>query len=295
MLIYHKIFLDAHSELGLDKIPKGWCIHHINGNHYDNTPDNLQLMTRSDHAVLHHIGGKNHMYGKRHTEESRRKMSNALMGNTNNLDSKYSEESKKKLSESHKGLISGNKGHKHTEETKKKISDAHKGKKYHLGKKCSEESRKRMSDARKGMTSTFLGKHHTEESKRKLSESHMGKIPSMKGKHFSEEVKQRMSKPPSFLGKNHTEEAKKRMSESKIGINKSDETKQKISAAKKGNSFGRRVNQDMIDDVVMGIAKKDFCAKHNVSHRIYYTIKQTQIRCNGSITVQDYLETGYKT
>lgn len=50
---------------------------------------------------------------------------------------------------------------KHTEETRKKMSKSHKG------KHPSEESRKRMSKAQKG-------RHHPEEAKRKMSETHKG-------------------------------------------------------------------------------------------------------------------------
>lgn len=43
-------------------------VHHKNGNRQDNSIDNLQLLTRSEHIPIHHIGRKN-------TEESKRLMS----------------------------------------------------------------------------------------------------------------------------------------------------------------------------------------------------------------------------
>lgn len=56
-------------------------------------------------------GEKNPMYGKKHTDESRKKMSAALTGK------KHSEESKRKMSESRKGK-------KFSEEHKRKMSEA---------------------------------------------------------------------------------------------------------------------------------------------------------------------------
>jgi len=75
-------------------------------------------------------GTNNHMYGKKHSEQSRNKMSKAHKGK------KHSEETRKKITEA-------NKRRKHSEETKKKIGKAHKG------KKISEEHRKKTSEYNK--------------------------------------------------------------------------------------------------------------------------------------------------
>lgn len=62
-------------------------------------------------------------------------------------------------------------GRKQTEETRKKISEAHKGKiPWNKGKKFSEESKKKMSKVQKGRKR----KPHSEETKKKMSESHIG-------------------------------------------------------------------------------------------------------------------------
>ena len=68
---------------------------------------------------------------------------------------KHSEESKKKMSDSRKryyrdGNIPYNKGVLMTEETKKKISLGKMGQKNHLGFRQSEEARRRMSERQKG-------------------------------------------------------------------------------------------------------------------------------------------------
>ena len=107
---------------------------------------------------------------------------------------KLSEETKRRISESHKGKSSGYKGHKHTDEVKRKMSEAHKG------HKLSEETKRRISEARKG-------KSFSEEHKRKMSESHKGIT--------------------------HSEEAKRKISEARKGITHSEEAKRKISEARR--------------------------------------------------------------
>ncbi len=106
------------------------------------------------------FSGKNHpRYGKSHTEESR-----------------------KKLSESHKGQIPWNKGKTgiYSEETRKKISDAHKGNEYNKGKRHSDESKQKMSKTKIGKEPWNKGKKlgsNPEQSKRMK-----GNIPWNKGK-----------------------------------------------------------------------------------------------------------------
>ena len=76
-------------------------------------------------------GDKSPMFGKKHTEETKRKMSEALLGKP------LSEETKKKLSEAHNGK-------KLSEETKKKIGEAN------IGKTLSEETKQKISEAQLG-------------------------------------------------------------------------------------------------------------------------------------------------
>ena len=81
-------------------------------------------------------GEKNPFYGKKHSEETKRKISEATKCENNPMYGKHhSEESKKKISEAHKG--------KHpSEETRKKLSEAKKN--------MSEETKKKLSEAAKG-------------------------------------------------------------------------------------------------------------------------------------------------
>lgn len=81
-----------------------------------------------------------------------------------NKGRKHSEETKKKISEALKGKESWWKGKHLTEETRMKISESNKG------KEMSEESRRKIREA-------HLGMKHTEESKRKMSEKQKNKKP----------------------------------------------------------------------------------------------------------------------
>ena len=104
------------------------------------------------------------------------------------LGYKFTEEQKKKLSESHKGEI-------FSEERKAKISASLKGKpslmKDRKRKPFSEETKKRMGKSKRGHKFN-LGKHHTEETKDKIRQWHLGRPSSNKGKCVSEEAKQKM-------------------------------------------------------------------------------------------------------
>jgi len=83
---------------------------------------------------------------------------------------KFSEEHKKNISKSHKGLLSGEKhplfGKHHSEETKQKIRMNN-----HLGKKASEETKLKMSESHKGRKAWNKGLKHSEETKKKIRES----------------------------------------------------------------------------------------------------------------------------
>ena len=104
--------------------------------------------------------------------------------NGGNSVGKFTDETKKKMSESHKGLVfsqehinnlrkarkgreSGFKGKKHTYETKRKMSEQRRG--------CNHPFY-----GKRGKDSPNYGKHHSEETKRKISEGNKGKIISQK-------------------------------------------------------------------------------------------------------------------
>lgn len=64
------------------------------------------------------VGDKNGMYGKKHTEEARKKQREASLGKH------PSDETRKKMSEAHSGQNNSMFGKTHSDETRKKISDA---------------------------------------------------------------------------------------------------------------------------------------------------------------------------
>ena len=146
--------------------------------------------------------GKSPMKGKKHTLESRRKMSNSRMG------IKYSAETLLKMSSS----AMGEKNH-------------------FYGKIHTLESRQKMSLSLKGMTAwnkgnpkhsqPMYGKIHSHDTIKKMSESHkenkngmFGRIPWNKGKTMpSPTLEQRRKNSESNKGKKDSEETKKLKSE----------------------------------------------------------------------------------
>ncbi len=114
--------------------------------------------------------------GFKHSEETRKKISNSKKG------SNFSEEHKKKIS-------IANKGRKLSEETKRKMSEWHKNlpKEKHsfFGKHLSEEHKKKIGEA----NSVILkGRKLSEEWKKKISKN---SACFWKGKHLSKEVKRK--------------------------------------------------------------------------------------------------------
>jgi hypothetical protein len=154
---------------------------------------------------------------------------------------KLSEETKKKLSQSRKNRV-------FTEETKRKIGKSKIGNTYMLGKKHTEESKKLMSEKAKRkfvseetkqkISESKKGTIISEETKIKLREKRKGRTPALGMKHTEEwkfQHSKKMLENSPFKGKKHTEESKKLISEKakgRVAPNKgkphSEETKQKI-------------------------------------------------------------------
>jgi hypothetical protein len=116
----------------------GYVIHHKDKNKLNDDISNLELMLNGEHTKIHWTG-------KKHSEETKKKISKNSVGNRGQ---KFSEEHKKKIS-------MANIGKKRSEEAKKKMSESHKGK----------------PSGRKGKISPMKGKHHSEETKKKIKES----------------------------------------------------------------------------------------------------------------------------
>ena len=138
-------------------------------------------------------------------------------------------ETKKKLSESHKGK-------KLSDEHKKKISESNK--EYYINhperkEKICKISRKLSEDTKMKISLRNKGRKCTEEFKEKCRQRQFGK-------HHSEETRQKMSL--ARKGKKHTEETIKKMIKNHVGSkekhwNLSIETRQKMSESMKGKNI----------------------------------------------------------
>lgn len=79
--------------------------------------------------------GNQYRKGKTHSEESKQKMSESHKGEKNHMFGKHhSEKTKQKISRANKGKVSPRRGVKLSNKTKKKISESHKGKTHLKGK-----------------------------------------------------------------------------------------------------------------------------------------------------------------
>ena len=105
--------------------------------YYNRKACELIFLTPAEHKRLHKQGHPSAFKGRKHSEESRIKMSESLKGHT------VSEETRKKMSEA-------NKGRTFTEDAKKKMSESKKGRPSNRkGVTLSEETRKKLSEAQK--------------------------------------------------------------------------------------------------------------------------------------------------
>lgn len=136
--------------------------------------------------------------GRKLSEETKRKIGLAHLGNKYSLGHICSEETKEKLRVASTGK-------KHTEEAKRKISESNKGNKYCLGRIVSEETREKL---RKSAL--------TKEAIERVKKVHIGKI-------VSGETREKQRKAAlgnkKRLGKGHTEETKQKLREANLGKN----------------------------------------------------------------------------
>jgi len=152
------------------KISKGLKEFHKNNPNYQTGQNNPMF-------GKHKNGKEANMYGKKHTEETKKRIALAHFGKI------VSQETKDKLSKIHKG---------------KKISED-------VKQLISKKAKERLSISE---NNPMFGKHHTDETKEKIRQSQIGKI-------VTEESKNKMSL--SHKGFKHSEESKNKMSQSKLG------------------------------------------------------------------------------
>lgn len=158
------------------------------------------------------------------SEETKIKHSEAIRGEKNVFFGKHhTEETKRKISEARKGKYCGQKnpnfGKIPSEETRKKISLANTGKKrWFKGKPRSEETKRKISESRKGkytgVNSPMFGKHLSEEAKQKISLANTGKVRSPELKNRISESMKKVAKYGAenpMYGKTHSQETISKM------------------------------------------------------------------------------------
>jgi hypothetical protein len=137
----------------------------------------LASQETKDKQSAAHTGSLNAFFGKKHTKESRDKLSKALKGREISLEARrkmsITNTGKKRTKEARANMSKAQKGLKKPPGTGEKIRQSK------LGKKASEETKAKMSIAHTGLT-------HTEETRQKISKIHKGKI-------VSEESRKKMS------------------------------------------------------------------------------------------------------
>jgi len=173
----------------------------------------------------------------------------------NLLGYKHSDESKRKMSDSQKGKIL-------TSETKEKISAGHKGIKYNTcrkgwkGTKASDETKKKMSESR-------IGRKLSYETKQKISKSNLGK-------KQSEETKLKISKGlignKNGLGRIVTDETRKNISKTHIGLNRGEKNGRGMAITNKFEVISIR------NDYNNGTSISNLALKYNRKYMLIYNI-----------------------
>ena len=170
-------------------------------------------------------GGEGSM-GMKISEETRQKKKGRTPWNKGKTGVQaHSPETRRKISESLKGINTWMTGKKHSPETRRKLSEAN------TGKKHSQDAREKM----KGRTAWNKGKTgiYSPETRRKLSEANTGK------KH-SPATRQKIS--DAQKGRKHSQDAREKISDALKGNTwnkgkpRSPETRKKISESMKGKN-----------------------------------------------------------
>lgn len=125
----------------------------------------------------------------------------------------------------------------YSEETRRKMSRSQSGKKNPMyGKSPSEETRQKLSDAHRGKNNSFYGKTHSEETRRRLSEiakKRWAENPPIRTEEHNRHIGEALRGNKNSKGLKFSEEHKRKISEALKGRHVSDETRQKISEARR--------------------------------------------------------------
>lgn len=147
-----------------------------------------------------------------------------------------------------------------------------------IGRKLSESTKEKLRQANLGDNNPkyWLGKHRSEEQKQKQSKA-------MKGKMAGENHPM-WGKEGCWKGKTRPEEFGKKISEALKGHAVSDESKRKMSEAKKGRESPKKfpLTQELFEDIKNGLSYNDFVLKYGNSKNTLYRIKK-ELKAKGLI------------
>ena len=155
----------------------------------------------------------------------------------------------------------------HTEESKIKMSESHKGENNHFyGKSHSQETKDKISDLKRGKyignENHMFGKNHSQETRDKISQANTGRVVSV-------EVRNEMSKRLKgennpFYGKTHSQEAIDKIIKANTGKTCPEERKQKISSFH--NKLLRLLSPsgEIVEEIT---TIRKFCEKYNLDRK----------------------------
>lgn len=155
-------------------------------------------------------------------------------------------------------------GRKHSEETKKKMSESRKGlnageKHWLYGKHVSDETKKKLSIAFSGEKNPMYGKRHSEKTIAKLSEAHKGKrCPEYLKEKFRLEM---LGAGNPFYGKHHTKESLELMSKNRTGLLKGADSP----VSKKVVRISENTGEIKIFDTVTEAAEKSNAQRSHIA------------------------------
>ena len=161
-------YIDKNQRHGHHLAPSAYNAQPIN-RILQNNPNRYKycVLWEIDNCTDNHLNQMEIFYIKKHDPQF-----NFTEGGDGISGYKHTEESKRKISEALKGENNPNYGKTLSEETRKKISEAKKGKNHPMyGKTHSEEARKKMSESQKGENNPMYGKKHSKEARKKISEA----------------------------------------------------------------------------------------------------------------------------
>lgn len=238
-----------------------------------------QKHTPSQNAAL-----RKRMANFKQTDESKKRISESKKGvkryNMIGRKMNLSDEERKARSERAKNQ-KNRVGRKHTEESKKKMSLSQQGRDYSylVGRKMPEHVGKLLSERNKG-NKYNLGKKASEETKRKISVATKGKMSMEKRVNLSN----RMKGVKNFLGKTHTEEFKKKLSIRFKGVTVPKEQAEKIKSI-----ITEKYGKPILQYSLSGLLIKEHLSKRQCSLDVGISRSSLKSYLNGGVNKSTFI------